>query len=372
MRGLFLGAVAFVWSHAGCLPPASTAPPPQTAYAAPEDESPKTAPIVQPNTEDADYSRSVQRFERECAQSNANSCSLLGHALRAYDPMVRGSHVDLPTSLRAYIRGCKLGDFGDCYSAGDAIYKGEGAEKDPTRASEYLRRSCSASALHNMQGFACSELGEALLAESGQFSANYDEAIGAFDKACAYQPVTCAMRDFYKGTGLVSSTSAPTGAVGFDFGIDRKRATAICRGSGGSVRSTGASEVWCDKYRIDALDETARYVHLTFCSGDLCGILVALHPQQDRYMTRYMELRHKLHEGYGPEGRITRQLPAECRTDAELPSCVETNRAAFNAYWQFKAGEALTIQLSAVEQDVNVLLGYQSAAGTKAIKFWGL
>jgi hypothetical protein len=344
-----------------CDSPASSA---QPVYAGAN--SPGSS-VVQPQVQqDYGYGLSVAGLQNDCEHGDARGCYVLANALSAFDPNVRGSRIDLPSAVGYDIRACNLGWPDGCYGAGEAFSKGNGVNPDPKRAFALFTKSCEASISPDnaMLGFACAKLGVLLL--DADFTNNYDDAITLLNKACTYQPATCDARDMYTGTDRLAAGDAPPGAVGFEFGMTSRAVADVCKAKGGVV-TDGAKT--CKNVRIEAAKETADYVGFDFCGDSLCGIQISL--PQSGYMKRYFALRSQLKDVYGTPGRIVFKMPVGCRHDSELGACLAAGKAEFSTYWIWPNKETLVLAILGGD-DVGVMIGYKSAAGSHAIKAQGL
>ena len=121
-----------------------------------------------------------------CDGGDGYACWQLGDLFSNEPDPVMPDVTDLPGAVKAFERGCRLGDAEACSYAADRYQSGQGIPKDPPRALALLERACGS----NMSSI-CMELGKGLA--KGKYGVPPDTKRG-FDvalKECNKDPSQC-------------------------------------------------------------------------------------------------------------------------------------------------------------------------------------
>jgi hypothetical protein len=90
-------------------------------------------------------------MEHSCLTGQGEACMQVGALFRLGD---EGFPRDFAQAVRAYTRGCNLGDSGSCNNLGDALAYGEGVDRDLDRAVDAFDKAC-----HLGEALGCANLG---------------------------------------------------------------------------------------------------------------------------------------------------------------------------------------------------------------------
>jgi hypothetical protein len=160
---------------------------------------------------------------------------------------------------------------------------------------------------------------------------------------------------------------APSGAGGFEFGVQEADVQRVCEGAGHAYSIIAANEGACDGLALDIGAKAKARVR--YCAQKLClvSIEVEREPKATLLQT-FWRLKGALVEKYGDPTKAEAALPADCFD--ELGTCVANQRVKLHFEWQWPSRYGIVT--SAVRNDatkaVVVHIDYSSPASlqTKA------
>lgn len=343
----FLFVAALVGLSAACISP----PPSSQSQAAPTSSGQATQ---------STRGTKAERLHQECLARRPLACSVLAASYAK-----GGGYASTPQdySKAAYYSrlGCDAESLNSCHRYGEMVLAGQGVVKDERRALEVFRKACAGT--DEISPFACLQAGKLLIDGSGSIAADRELAIEYFQRGCAVQPSICSFRDIYAGTGYVSTTTPPSGAVGFFFGVTRDAALASCSHHGGTFSEGSSGGGLCDAaVKIPGLDLETSYVGLEFCNGGLCFVSVRISVEAKELLVTLGILKDQLIDRYGSPGSIEYKLPRECSTISTIAGCIEDGRARYRVDWQWGDGQMLQLAMTASGGAAGASVNYGSPA----------
>jgi hypothetical protein len=134
---------------------------------------------------------------------------------------------------------------------------------------------------------------------------------------------------------------APVGGGGFSFGMDGDAAKATCEGASQSWSSLADNKSMCSGPAIDM--GFAAEVVVNFCKGALCGVAVEHRPKKN-WIASFGELKGQLETKYGsPDPGSVPIVTPDCRADAELIGCIESESVRLRYTWTWPTGERMNL-----------------------------
>jgi len=158
--------------------------------------------------------RGAEMVARACASDVGEACVVTGDVLAGG---VEGVEKNPAEALKAYARGCDLGNGESCQRFGARALTGMGTPRNPELAARAMERGCNGGSKD-----ACSDLGLVFLGGSPPFRVDLPRAAGLFKLACdGRSGVGCAnlgyMTEFGQGVTKDAARAAAFYAKGCDL-----------------------------------------------------------------------------------------------------------------------------------------------------------
>lgn len=225
----------------------------------------------------------------------------------------------------AHHKACDLGVVESCAHWGSSVITGKGTAKDQQAGFTVLSSACEKGST-----LACGQVGLVLVSDLGS---DRDERRGkallkiGCEGGGPGASVFCRELKEVAGTQRVSSSSPPTGAVGFLFGVSKNEVQRQCLASHHKWESRGKNW-WCSGTVTPGLPYE---VVATFCNDRLCEIgLIEWVSDLAQLPARYDATAAQLEQRYGPVFSRSRESPAQCLASA-------------NAFLQCQAGKTWNV-----------------------------
>jgi TPR repeat protein len=180
----------------------------------------------------------MQRMSDACKAGDTNACKLAALLYQLEKPPATAIGTEIVTKdmrRAAYYagRGCALGEMGCCGLLANYYEKGEGVPRNEGTAVELHTKVCDGP-VGELTVSSCASLGHLLFLGVG-VGQNYlvppDQSKGLdyLNRACSMgNSFGCHLRDRLVGTGRVSESEPPKGAMGFTFGWSSAQTNKAC------------------------------------------------------------------------------------------------------------------------------------------------
>ncbi|MCU0687098.1 MAG: sel1 repeat family protein [Polyangiaceae bacterium] len=195
----------------------------------------------------------LELAKKGCGMGGAKACDVLGDFLGRWAE--KGKYSNPAESLKAYDRGCSLGNGASCASAARALLAEAGVRKNEPKAIEYLERAC-----YGDNNYACDTLMVHLLLKADAGNRDPDRAFRVAQYGCRVAESNCA-----NGLRVAMLVNKPAEAVAMArSGCERGQITCeelgdlYSTGRGTTKDPVKATEFWkkaCESDR--AADQTA-------------------------------------------------------------------------------------------------------------------
>lgn len=134
---------------------------------------------------------------------------------------------------------------------------------------------------------------------------------------------------------------APTGAVGFEFGMGSARAEEICSKAGLTWTSLGKKQAECSGAPV-ALS-FAVIARLQFCAQKVCAIQLAIEPSMNKGLGDVFKGAYDALQGkYGPKTSGSLLIAQEC-LDGDFRDCIIHGQVRADINWRWKTGESIAL-----------------------------
>jgi hypothetical protein len=331
---------------------------------------PETVGRSAQNLDDNTASQSdFRKRDRECDLGDESSCSLIAHAFETGELLAASNERpgrDKRKAAEYHQKACTYGSGFSCLKLGAMYEKGDGVEKDLSRAAAMYSKACEG--IDTAAPFGCFDLAEFYLEGKG---VTEDQKLGLqlLARSCASGLApACGKRAIYAGTGLQSNRPAPQGAMGFAFRSTRGEAAAECARMNGTWSNIDANNASC-KMLVGGIDLLGTVV-VSFAKDRTSWLngFAAVEPQ--KLWIEFTRIDKVLRDAYGDPTSRRIDVPSSC-SDNVLP-CLSEKAAEIEEYWEFKDSSSVTLNVTTHAGFLVIGVVYLSQDATKLARIQGL